>query len=336
MDQLLSQSLFDAFCSAYSYKYTFDQKVPIGDGAYGVVYKAMDIDRKIEVAIKFFHEGIVPFGSDRGWQFTSRIMHHQIAPTFTVEQITNSDGKTYKAVVSRFVPGHSLKEVFNWWNNQLPLDRALIAEDFSNTFLLSLIEALEVCHTHGFGHGDLHEGNVMVILKDYGMIWSFGAILIDFDNASLKTELNSATEKEKMQKDVRLLKNRLAPYITDEWKWGSYLHQIYQGYEEIFHLKFAIKSYLEFIQELEKNNDNVAVFRKALKLLLPKSLGGVPIQPVIRCYRAVSANIGLLDSFNQTIKDMQTEILEGQMLFDEDNIELVHERKDLLYRSFFK
>lgn len=172
MELSLSEFLFDVFCSTYDYKCKFDQKVPIGEGAYGVVYKATDIDREVEVAIKFFHDGIVPHGSDRGWAFTSRFMHQQIAPTYTIEQIMNKDGKIYKAVVSRLVPGHSLKEVFNWWNNQQPLDRARTAEDFSKTFLISLIEALEACHTHGFGHGDLHEGNVMAILKDYGMIWS--------------------------------------------------------------------------------------------------------------------------------------------------------------------
>lgn len=154
------EHLFHAFKSTYSTKYRFYQDDPIGGGAYGYVYKALDILRSIDVAVKIFIEGRAPHGAERAWNITSRIIDPQIAPTSTIEEF-RCEETVYVAAVSHFIPGRSVKEIFDWADSKSASDRSLVAEDLAKTLVPSLLGILEKCHRLGYGHGDLHEGNVM-------------------------------------------------------------------------------------------------------------------------------------------------------------------------------
>lgn len=130
--------LVEDFKRQYNSKYTFIGDKALGDGAYGVVLKARDIDRQLDIVIKFYHDGIIPHGSERGWHLSSQITHRQISPTYTIEKFV-SNKKDYKAVVSRFVPGKSLKQVFSFCNSSSEKNKERIADDLAFSFLSSLI-----------------------------------------------------------------------------------------------------------------------------------------------------------------------------------------------------
>lgn len=100
------------FFQKFGKKYELRQQNPIGEGHYACVFKAFDIDRKIDLAIKIFFDGIAPKGSERGWHITSSVIHNQIAQTSTIESFYSSSlRKDCKAVVQRFIPGRPLKSI---------------------------------------------------------------------------------------------------------------------------------------------------------------------------------------------------------------------------------
>jgi serine/threonine protein kinase len=78
-------TLVEDFKKQYSSKDTFESDMALGYGAYGVVYKAKDNARDLEVVIKFYHKGAIPEGSERGWNLSSKTINRQIAPTYTIE-----------------------------------------------------------------------------------------------------------------------------------------------------------------------------------------------------------------------------------------------------------
>jgi hypothetical protein len=119
------EELFHAFNSAYHTKYRFEHDTSIGGGANGYVYKAENVHRSIDVAIKIFINGRPPHGVERGWAITSRIIDPQIAPTSTIE-FFSYDGADYVAVVSRIIPGRTIKQLFDWIEYKLASDRALV------------------------------------------------------------------------------------------------------------------------------------------------------------------------------------------------------------------
>ncbi len=107
MDESKIIDLLESFKLSFPSKYIFETDKTLGEGTYGAVFKATDVDRGIDVAIKIYHDGIAPSGSERGWIIASKIINPQIAPTHTIETFNSSRGKVCKAVVSRFIPGKS-------------------------------------------------------------------------------------------------------------------------------------------------------------------------------------------------------------------------------------
>jgi hypothetical protein len=241
--------------------------------------------------IKLFHDGAVPEGSERGWHVTSKIIHKQVGPTFTIESFTEAKGLSYKAVVSRFIPGKSLRELFEKWNKEDEQYRKIISRDFSKTLIPSLLDVLEACHYSGFGHGDLHEGNVMVFPTNYGTQNKFSAVLIDFDNSSIKTELIATSEKEKIEKDIRLVK-RIINYIIMEWHWNREIEPVYKQFDAAADLNYAWKSALRFIQLIDDGEFDQAHIYEHIKPLTVRATGGLNIQPLLESYRNIAATMG--------------------------------------------
>jgi serine/threonine protein kinase len=98
--------------------------------------------------------------------------------------------------------------------------------DLLGSAMNELFEAVSACHAKGLGHGDLHEQNVIVTLRDDRL----GAVIIDFDNATLGQV--SSSEGERMQKDIRSLR-RLTGMITQGWKWHDALDDLLATHSQI-------------------------------------------------------------------------------------------------------
>jgi serine/threonine protein kinase len=322
------------FKEAFSYKYQLESDTPLGQGAYGAVYKAKDIDRGIDVAIKLFFDGHAPKGADRAWNLTSRLVHHQVVPTYTVETFVGEGKLLYKAVVSRFIPGKSLRQVFDWWNTRSTEQMKYISEDFSNSFLTSVIDALYYCHRSGFGHGDLHEGNIMVVPINYGNKNQFEAILIDFDNASFKSDMKTSSEIEKMQKDVRLMA-RITRNVTQEWKWGKDFHTLFESDLTIEEIKFAYQSVLTFISGIESGTEVNKTFRFAVKLLLPRAIGGVKIQPILKLYRTIATTAGKSEEFEEAYTQVLEDLKKPGAITDSVEITEIKNDRYNFYGSLF-
>jgi serine/threonine protein kinase len=297
-------TLLEDFINSYPFKYTFYSDDPIGEGAYGAVYYAHDVDRGIPVAIKIYHDGIVPSGSERGWIVTSKINNPQISTTFTIESFVSSDGKLCKAVVSRFIPGKSLKKVFEWANSQTSKNRELIADDFVFSFLPSLLYILDLCHTMGYGHGDLHSGNVMATPTGTNDKFEFMATLIDFDNSSIKTDVFCATENEKIDKDCRSFATSIGigPYIVMDWKWSRQVQNIFTSYSKMRDFKIAFDAILKYADIIDKGivtmKNTLAIFQ----YLLHHSLNSFFPKPTFESLRDISREAGLISDFEKNLK----------------------------------
>lgn len=329
-------SLLTDFKKKYSTKYTFETDDPLSGGSYGAVFKGFDIDRGIPVAIKIYHDGTVPLGSERGWIVTSKIINPQISPTFTIETF-NSDNKECKAVISRFIPGKSLKQIFDWANEQTPKNKLLIADDFVFSLLPSLLNILELCHSLGFGHGDLHSGNIMATLTNINEKFEFTATLIDFDNSSIETNVYCATEKEKIEKDCRSFAsaNGIGPYTVLDWQWAEQVKNIFTSYNRIRDFKIAFESILNYVdlinREIVTNEKTLIIFKN----LLNHSMHSFSSEATMDSLREISKVAGLTTDFEKNYKTFQDMFKKDKNWISEVTIIEHGNIKNSLYNDFF-
>lgn len=330
--------LLEDFKSNYPDKYLFSENEPLGQGSYGAVFKAIDVDRQIPVAIKIYHDGIVPLGSERGWIVTSKIINPQISPTYTIESFTSSDGKDCKAVVSRFIPGKSLKQIFDWANAQVDDNKRFIADDFVFSFLPSLLNILDLCHSLGFGHGDFTPGNIMATPTNIHEKYEFTATLIDFDNSSIEAEVYTSNEKEKIDKDCRAFSNPtigIGPYIVMDWQWEQQVKGIFAAYSTIRDFKIAFDIILKYVDLVNKGMVNREKTLAIFKELLHYRMNGFVPKATIDSLREISTVAGLTAEFDRNLQAFE------EMTRNYDNwsyevtiIENGH-IKNSLYKGFF-
>jgi len=334
-----NQQLIAAFAEKYSEKYSFYSLQPIGEGAYAQVFKARDLNRDIDVAIKLYHGGTVPDGSDRGWIITSKINNSQIASTFTIEIFTGSDDIDYKAVVSRFVPGKSLNDIMKWYDTKSPEDKKLITDDFVHSLLPSLLSIVEFCHSLGYGHGDLHGGNVMIFPSEINSRYEFTPVLIDFDNSSLKTEFFAATESEKIDKDCRTIKNKalgIAPWILRDWEWCDEVEGMFVDYNTVREYRTGFRYVLQFTELVKKGtltNDKIIEILFSVGSMI---MSGFRVFPIIECLRKISIKSGRGNDFEVCLSHVQSRISDGSALHVEVEITEYGNRKNQLYLELFQ
>ena len=334
MNNVTPVGLLRDFSTQYASKYIITSEEPIGGGAYGTVFKAKDIDRDLDVAIKLYNEGLVPAGSERGWNLSSKTINHQIAPTYTIENFT-SRGAEFKAVVSRFIPGKSLRSTFEWCNNQSPENKSRIADDLAFSFLPSLLEVLELCHSLRFGHGDLHDGNVMIVPTDISNRFEFSAVLIDFDNSSIQQNVFCSTEKEKIEKDCRLFASRLGPYILMDWAWEKEVGNIFKSYNKIGDIRIAFDAILRFVELVKSNSVTQKNVLYILSNLVPYQMNSFAPKATVDSLKAIAQKAGLgrqfadfFAVFEERLRDVSNMTVEVTIIED-------GHIKNPLYKNFF-
>ncbi|NQX53657.1 protein kinase family protein [Pedobacter panaciterrae] len=268
------------FKKTYPHKYEILDETPLGMGAYGAVYKALDIDRTLEVAIKIHHKGIAPEGSARGWAISTMTNHPQVANTYTIETFENQDLKTCKAVVTKLIPGVPLQKLWDNIEELSPANREIIQEDLAHSLIPSILNALRFCHVLGYGHGDLHAGNVITFLSDLDKRYIHNAILIDFDNSSIRGEILCSNENEKIEKDYRAVKRMISQTISD-WYHFDVLNILVEAYDEVCNLFISWEKVMQFIDLSKTNGFNKNVIFTFLKSLIGLEVTKENLQPIL-------------------------------------------------------
>ncbi len=243
--------LLSAFNRFLGERYKIDRK--LGSGVSGVVYLGKDAMRNIDVAIKLYRIDNLRYVR-RHWCLTSTFKDLHLNDTYTVETYHDNSGMRRLACISRYVVGKSLGEfvcgIRNLPNEEQKSVRGVLLRDVG----VELCTALQWCHQNGFGHGDLHNKNVMVSTPQRrGAQNKVDVILIDLDNASYQPE-DSLDEDSLIRSDVDSLKTNLLSLVWES-QWNAILrrhinecidvHQVQNAYEDflkIFEQSVAIRS----------------------------------------------------------------------------------------------
>ncbi len=306
----LKDILKSEFISQFKNKYAIVNDMELGEGHYAFVFLCKDIQIGTDLAVKVFFEGVPPDGAKRGWHITSSIIHNQIAPTLTVEPFYSKKLKREcYAVIQRHVPGKSMRKVNQDFNDiELEPSFQFVLNDFALTYVNSLLEIITFCHSSNIGHGDLHDGNIIVFQEYHPTKHSFRAVLIDFENSSFKDSIVSKTELEKIESDIGLFRYFFTQTFY-QWKYYEPIIVMFREYNKMAEFKLGYSIVTKFIDLILNNktskNDILNLLAK-----LPHPMMGFHIPYTVNCLRSVAELDGLtnnlqeaIDTYNQRMQD---------------------------------
>ena len=146
----------------------------IGQGAFGVVYRAYDEQLNRIVAVKTPHESIVVDAQKAKAylteaQFVAGLDHPHIVPVYDF----GSTDSVACYIVSRFIDGSSLSA---------RLKRGNLNYSEATTLTAAIAEALQAAHRKGLIHRDVKPGNILIDGDGKAWLTDFGLALQD-DNS---------------------------------------------------------------------------------------------------------------------------------------------------------
>lgn len=150
----------------------------IGDGGMGAVFRAQDVDRNRQVAVKFFHSGPKELQSDlrhgrgREPRLLASLAHPHVVAVYDWGQVA---GRDY--LVMEFVPGTTLRALMSP-GRPLPPGQAAPVLD-------SVARALSYVHSRGILHLDLKPENVLCASGGQIKITDFGLALAQVEAHTL-------------------------------------------------------------------------------------------------------------------------------------------------------
>jgi serine/threonine-protein kinase RIO1 len=160
-------------------------KEKLGDGGFGDVWEARDVELDRDVAVKLCREAGAAVSSalDHA-RALAKVDHPNVVRVYTVTSAKHPDtGDELPAVVMELVRGQTLTSVFE--ESAIPLQTA---RNIGRT----LLEGLQAIHKCDIPHGDLHTDNVMITEK--------GAIIIDI--LRMTKTLPTADRRILMRRDI--------------------------------------------------------------------------------------------------------------------------------------
>ncbi len=142
----------------------YEVRDKLGEGAYGVVYRAFDTHLQRPVVVKLLHRtsalGDQTVGLLEEARLTSAIDHPNVCTVYEAGEV---DGQPY--LVMQFVPGRTLQAL---------LADGPLAEPVALSIGVQLASGLDAAHRHGILHRDLKPANVMVTDDGLAKILDFG------------------------------------------------------------------------------------------------------------------------------------------------------------------
>ena len=146
--------------------YEFIDK-PVGEGAYGVVYKAMDLKRNVPVAVKKIrmddeNEGI-PATALREIAILKELIHPNVVKLLDVEHQSNKYYLVFEWV------DQDLKKYIEECRTTDGVPIAMI-----RSIMYQILDGLDFCHSHSVFHRDLKPHNILIDKKGVVRIADFG------------------------------------------------------------------------------------------------------------------------------------------------------------------
>ena len=101
----------------------------------------------------------------------------------------------------------------------------------------------------------------MVLPIGHEIQFAFTAVLIDFDNSSIKGIVFCSNEKEKIEKECRLFNCRVGPNILMNWEWYDEVISIFTSYSTMKEMKISFEIILQFIS-YQKSTPKALPYKK--------------------------------------------------------------------------
>ena len=301
-----AERVFEDFSKVFGDKYDIQNSSHLGIGAYASVFKTKELARNIDVAVKVHINGITPENANRGWTISTVAKNTHIAGTYNIESFEDREGRNCQAVITQFVPGKTLSNVLDKFQELKEEEKSIMIEDFAFSLVPSLLEVLSFCHRLEYGHGDLHEGNVMTHISQIEVEFELNAILIDFDNASIETEVYQPDEKSKIEADELLVK-RMLRNILNPWMHMPSVEILLEGYLSVEKLKITYNKLLSFIKI-----SRLSVFTESSIFIFLRSLLGMDLerndfQPLIDSLAFVAKERNKQHEFGHALEEFNKE-----------------------------
>ncbi|PSK44252.1 hypothetical protein B9Z65_232 [Elsinoe australis] len=189
----------------------------LGVGAYGVVYKAIDIHNGVYYAVKALNKvGLEP--RQQSFQQREIQLHYQVSQhqnIVSMENILDSSDCTY--VVMEYCPEGDL------FAKITEEERYIGNDELARSVFLQIVEAVEFCHSVGIYHRDLKPENVLV--KDGGMtvkLADFGLATKDYYTSDFGCGSTFYMSPECQESNPQPMSYYLSP-ANDVWSLGVIL-----------------------------------------------------------------------------------------------------------------
>jgi serine/threonine protein kinase len=156
-------------------KHRFELLETLGEGGMGVVYKALDYQRRkskdpvVHVALKVISEAIqkhtdAVLALQREFSRTLQLTHPNIVRTYDFD---TDDAQNVSFLTMELLEGESLDAILKRYPKGLP------AEEYV-PLLKQLLDGLGCAHQHGIVHSDLKPSNIFVVRNKQLKIMDFG------------------------------------------------------------------------------------------------------------------------------------------------------------------
>ena len=135
----------------------FKLEAKLGNGGFGEVWRARDLQLRRTVAIKLMEPsgsgGPAISGALEHAQALARVSHPNVVRIYDLGSLAHPEtGELWDAIVMELLDGPSLAELLT---GEMPREQA---EKFCN----GLVDGLEALHRAGIAHSDLHDENIML------------------------------------------------------------------------------------------------------------------------------------------------------------------------------
>ena len=155
---------------ASRYQYDFKNKIEIGRGAFGQVYKLLDIKSKKWVAMKV----VANFGSTD----TEVDVLKQYKSPFIVQFIEKIDSMFSKLIIMEYCPQGSLQDILN-------RKKSALSEFSIQQIMRDVLRGLDYLHSKNILHRDIKPGNILLGTDGHYKLTDFGVSKnIDFTVAN--------------------------------------------------------------------------------------------------------------------------------------------------------